>query len=82
MSSSGQKRYDEFIKILKEANHSLTKENQARELWNKVKLHNESLSKTSSKTEKYFKKFLDESNDIFTVNQKPRKESDTTPFPL
>ena len=40
MTSPGQQRHNDFLKILKEANSGLTKENQykkTQQLWNEVK---------------------------------------------
>ena len=49
MTSPGQQRHNDFLKILKEANSGLTKENQykkTQQLWNEVKPNSECLVNT------------------------------------
>ena len=50
MTSPAQKPYNDFLKIFKEANSGLTKENQykkAQQLWNEVKSNSECLANTT-----------------------------------
>ena len=50
MTSPAQKPYNDFLKIFKEANSGLTKENQykkAQQLWNEVKSNSEYLANTT-----------------------------------
>ena len=90
MSSEGQKRYDEFINIFREANKNLTRQEQYRkgqELWNRVKGNPEQVSKEirELKTKTAKKRGQLESYWTKTVTtppvKKPRKEptSETTP---
>ena len=69
MFSPGQQRYDEFIKIFKEANVDLTKENQykkGQELWKTSCQNHQAIEDKSSKKEKYFARFLDQNCDSTT----------------